>query len=264
MTSSPDLLESIDRGVMTLTMNRPDRRNALSLDMSAALTAALTRAANDSGIRAVVLTGAGQAFCAGGDVKNMAAQDKPQNFETRTQSLIHRAEASRLLHTMAKPTIAVLRGAAAGAGLALAMACDFRLANESAKLTTAFAKVGLSGDYGASYFLTQIVGPSRARELMMLSPVLTANDALALGLVHRVFADAAIDAQADAFVQSLAQGPSVALGHIKRNINQAATSSLTASIEGEATLQVRSMGTDDHREASRAFVDKRKPAFKGE
>jgi len=263
MTSSPDLLESIDRGVMTLTMNRPDRRNALSLDMSAALTAALTRAANDSGIRAVVLTGAGQAFCAGGDVKNMAAQDKPQNFETRTQSLIHRAEASRLLHTMAKPTIAVLRGAAAGAGLALAMACDFRLANESAKLTTAFAKVGLSGDYGASYFLTKIVGPSKALELLMLSPLLSAEDALGLGLVHRVFPAEQFAAQSAAFVSALASGPSVAFGNIKQNVNLAAVSDLRTSIDSEATHQVRCMSTADHAEAAKAFVEKRAPKFTG-
>lgn len=264
MTSgTTDLLESFEQGILTLTMNRPDRRNALSLDMAAAMHASLQRAAADPAVRAVVLTGAGQAFCAGGDVKNMASGGHPGTIEQRQHSLKHRAEASRLLHTMAKPTIAVIRGAAAGAGLALALACDFRLAADSAKLTSAFAKVGLSGDYGASFFLTQLVGPAKARELMMLSPVLGAREALALGLVHRVFSDEQMDREARDFAQALADGPSVALGYIKQNINQAVTGVLQASIDSEAEHQVRCMTTDDHREASQAFVDKRKPAFKG-
>ncbi len=259
-----DLLEESREGVLTLTMNRPQARNALSLEMAARLTDALRRAHSDPAVRAVVLTGAGGAFCAGGDVKSMAAgRDRDVGFEERVARLRERAEASRLLHEMPKPTIALIPGAAAGAGLALAMACDFRVACADAKLTVAFAKVGLAGDYGASFFLTQIVGPSRARELMMLSPLLTADEALGLGLVHRVFRADEYPARSAEFVGALAAGPSIAYGYIKQNINLAAGSDLGTSIDSEATHQVRCMATADHAEAAQSFVQKRPARFAG-
>lgn len=258
------LIESIEGGVLTLTMNRPEARNALSLEMSAQLVDALRRAQQDAEVRAVVLTGAGGAFCAGGDVKRMATgQGAKRSVEARAEHLIERAEAARLLHEIAKPTIAVIPGAAAGAGLALALACDFRLTSATAKLTMAFAKIGLAGDYGASYLLTQTVGVAKARELLMLCPVLNAAEALALGLVHRVFPSDSFAADAAAFVTALAQGPSVALGHIKQNINLAARSSLRESIESEALRQALCLGTEDHAAAARAFVEKKPPVFAG-
>ncbi len=258
------LLETLHDGVLTLTMNRPEARNALNLEMSELLIAALLRAQLDSAVRAVVLTGAGGGFCAGGDVKSMAAgRDATQTFEQRATRLRDRAEASRLLHEMPKPTIAVLPGPAAGAGLALAMACDFRVAVDSAKLTVAFSKVGLSGDYGASYFLTQLVGPAKAKELMMFSTLLTADAALELGLLHRVYPPGLFQEQTAAFVSALANGPSVALGYIKQNINLAARSDLRTSVDAEATHQVRSMSTADHAEAAKAFVEKRPARFVG-
>ena len=259
-----DLLETLRDGVLTLTMNRPQARNALSLEMASAMTDALRRAYSDPAVRAVVLTGAGGAFCAGGDVKSMAAgRDRDVGYEERVARLRDRAEASRLLHEMPKPTIAVIPGAAAGAGLALAMACDFRVASASAKLTVAFAKVGLAGDYGASYFLTQIVGPSKARELVMFSPLLTADDALRIGLVHRVYADGEFEKGAAEFVGALAAGPSIAYGYIKQNINIAAGSDLRTSIDSEAAHQVRCMATADHAEAAKSFVEKRPARFVG-
>ena len=258
------LIESLKDGVLTLTMNRPEARNALNLEMSDRMVEALRRAQLDPAVRAVVLTGAGGAFCAGGDVKSMAAgRDASQTFEMRAARLRDRAEASRLLHEMAKPTIALIPGPAAGAGLALAMACDFRLAIATAKLTVAFAKVGLSGDYGASWFLTQLVGPARAKELLMLSPLLTADQALAMGLLNRVYPPGLFQEQSAAFIAALASGPSVALGNIKQNINLASRADLRTSIDAEANLQVRCMGTADHAEAARAFVDKRPPVFVG-
>ena len=258
------LIESLKDGVLTLTMNRPEARNALNLEMSDRMVEALRRAQLDPAVRAVVLTGAGGAFCAGGDVKSMAAgRDASQTFEMRAARLRDRAEASRLLHEMAKPTIALIPGPAAGAGLALAMACDFRLAIDTAKFTVAFAKVGLSGDYGASWFLTQLVGPARAKELLMLSPLLTADQALGMGLLHRVFPPGLFQEQSAAFIAALASGPSVALGNIKQNINLASRADLRTSIDAEANLQVRCMGTADHAEAARAFVDKRPPVFVG-
>jgi 2-(1,2-epoxy-1,2-dihydrophenyl)acetyl-CoA isomerase len=143
------------------------------------------------------------------------------------------------------------------------MACDFRIASAGAKFTVAFAKVGLAGDYGASWFLTQIVGASRARELLMLSPLLSADDALRIGLVHRVYPAESFQADAAGFVGTLASGPSVALGYIKQNINLAASSDLRTSIDSEAIHQVRCMATEDHAEAARSFVEKRAPRFTG-
>lgn len=259
-----DLLEQRQDGVLTLTMNRPEVRNALSLAMSDRLTAALRDARLDPTVRAVVLTGAGGAFCAGGDVKGMAAgHEGKTSTEQKAERLRDRAEAARLLNEIAKPTIAVIPGAAAGAGLALAMACDFRVATEGAKLTVAFAKVGLAGDYGASYFLTQLVGPAKARELLMFSPVLSAAEALGLGLLHRVWPAQSFQAEAAAFVDTLAKGPSVALGYIKQNINQASYSDLRQSLDNEANNQANCLQTQDHAEAARAFVEKRAPRFVG-
>lgn len=258
------LLEDLRDGVLTLTMNRPEVRNALSLEMSELLTDALRRASLDRAVRAIVLTGAGGAFCAGGDVKSMAAgRGRDQSFEERAASLRERAEASRLLHEMPKPTIAVIPGPAAGAGLALAMACDFRVATSAAKFTVAFPKVGLAGDYGASYFLTQIVGASKARELFMFSPLLSAEEALAIGLVNRVFAAEEFPKRAAEFVATLASGPSVTFGYVKQNINVAATTDLRTTLDVEATHQVRCMATADHAEAAKSFVEKRPPKFTG-
>jgi len=258
------LLEDLRDGVLTLTMNRPEARNALSLEMSDRLNDALRRAQTDKGVRAIVLTGAGGAFCAGGDVKSMASgRDKDVTFEDRVAKLRDRAEAARLLHEIPKPTIAVIPGPAAGAGLALAMACDFRIATSSARLTVAFAKVGLAGDYGASYFLTQIVGASKAKELVMLSPLLSADEALALGLVNRVFPAETFEQQAAEFVRALASGPSVTFGYVKQNVNLAAIADLRTSIDAEAVHQVRCMLTADHAEAAKSFVEKRPPRFVG-
>jgi 2-(1,2-epoxy-1,2-dihydrophenyl)acetyl-CoA isomerase len=165
------LLQSREDGVLTLTMNRPDRLNALSQEMLQGLWDALSSAAADREIGAIVLAGAGRGFCAGGDVKAMAeAGGRRDSYDERVQGLRRRMEVARLLHEMAKPTIAMLRGPVAGAGLSLALACDLRIASETARLTTAFAKVALSGDFGGSYFLTQLVRQRQgARALLHLA-----------------------------------------------------------------------------------------------
>ncbi|TMJ47180.1 MAG: enoyl-CoA hydratase, partial [Alphaproteobacteria bacterium] len=155
MDAKPDqvLLESLDRGLLTLTLNRPERRNALNPELGLRLVEAATRAAADPDVRAVLLKGAGGTFCVGGDVKAMASgAGQNETLDRRFELLRHRVEVSRLLHDMRKPTLAMISGSAAGAGLSLALACDLRIAGKSAKLTTAFAKVGLSGDYGGTYF----------------------------------------------------------------------------------------------------------------
>jgi 2-(1,2-epoxy-1,2-dihydrophenyl)acetyl-CoA isomerase len=258
------LLEAVEHGVLTLTLNRPDRLNAFNGEMLQRLHDALTRAASDTKIGVIVLTGAGRAFCAGGDVKAMAERgDGGNTFDDRARGLRQRMEVSRLLHEIPKPTIAMLRGPAAGAGLSIALACDLRVASETARLTTAFAKVALSGDFGGTYFLTQLVGPAKARELYLTSPTIEAAEALSLGLVNRVVADSELETATRGLAMSLANGPRVTLGYIKQNMNLAEHAGLAEVMDAEALRHTRCSQTEDHREAAAAFVEKRKPVFKG-
>src|SRR5215213_4522182 len=221
MSANEMVLQKLESGLLTITMNRPDRRNALNPEMTQGLVAAARRAQEDHDVRAVLIKGAGGTFCVGGDVKSMAAGRAPLPFEAKRANLRRGMEVSRILHQMPKPVVAQLDGAAAGAGLSIALACDLRVASASAKITTAFAKVGLSGDYGGTYFLTQMLGSARARELYLLSPVLSAQEALALGMVTRVVPDAEVESAPRDMAMSLAQRPSVKLGCTKRNINNA-------------------------------------------
>ncbi len=258
------VLENRAEGILTITLNRPDRLNALSLDMTDRLHAALLRAADDPDIGVIVLTGAGRAFCAGGDVKRMAAAAAaPESFEERVAGLRRRMEVSQLLHDIAKPTIAMVRGAAAGAGLSIALACDFRLVSDTARFTTAFAKVALSGDFGGHYFLTRLVGTAKARELYLTSPILGAEEAKSLGLVNRVVADAELEVTTRDFALSLAKGPRVTLGYMKKNLNLAERASLSELMDAEAIHHTHCADTDDHLEAAAAFIEKRPPVFKG-
>jgi 2-(1,2-epoxy-1,2-dihydrophenyl)acetyl-CoA isomerase len=259
--STETVLQNLEQGLLTITMNRPERRNALNPDMTLGLVAAAKRAAEDPEVRAVLLKGAGGTFCVGGDVKSMAEGRAPVSFEGRQVNLRRGMEVSRILHEMSKPVVAQLDGAAAGAGLSIALACDFRVASTSVKITTAFAKVGLSGDYGGTYFLTQMLGSAKARELYLLSPVLTAQEALALGMVTRVVPDAEVEASARELAMSLAQGPTITLGYIKRNINNAERLPLETCFDAEAFHHSRAGETADHKEAAKAFVEKRKPSF---
>jgi 2-(1,2-epoxy-1,2-dihydrophenyl)acetyl-CoA isomerase len=262
---SHDLLETVKDGVAIFTMNRPDRLNALSRDMLDGLLDALKRMAADPTVGVVVLTGAGRGFCAGGDVKAMAegAEAEGDSLEARAQALRERMEVSRLLHELPKPTIAMIRGAAAGAGLSMALACDLRVASDTARLGTAFARVGYSGDFGGSFFLTQLVGTAKARELYFTGDMVEAQQALALGLVNRVVPDAVLEDETMALASRLAAGPRVALGYMKKNLNAAESASLKELLDLEAWHHSRTGLTEDHREAARAFVEKRPPVFKG-
>ena len=220
---SEELLYRQESRVAVLTLNRPERLNALTKDMMQALRARLADGGGD-GVGCLVLTGAGNAFCAGGDVRvqaRVAAEGSPETPEQRTDALRTSMEAARLLHDMPKPTIAMVNGVAAGAGLSLALACDLRIAGRSARMTTAFAKVGLSGDYGGTWFLTQLVGTAKARELYFLSDVLDAARIEALGLANRVVADDQLAGETMALAERLANGPAIALRYMKRNLNVA-------------------------------------------
>jgi 2-(1,2-epoxy-1,2-dihydrophenyl)acetyl-CoA isomerase len=260
-----DLLESVKDGVATLTLNRPDRLNAMSGAMLDALLEALPRLADDTSVGVVVLTGAGRGFCAGGDVKAMAEGREfgGDTLEEKAQGLRAKMEVARWLHEMPKPTIAMVRGAAAGAGLSLALACDLRVAADTARFATAFARVGYSGDFGGSWFLTQLVGTAKARELYYTAEILDAQQALALGLVNRVVPDIRLEEETLALAGKLARGPRVALRYMKRNMNAAEAGTLKDSLDLEAWHHTRTGFTEDHKEAARAFVDKREPLFRG-
>jgi 2-(1,2-epoxy-1,2-dihydrophenyl)acetyl-CoA isomerase len=216
----------------------------------------------------VVLTGAGGAFCAGGDVKGMAENNAkggvPLDIDSRIhlQRLSQRATAGRL-HKMPKPTIAALPGPAAGAGLALALACDLRIASENAILMTAFARVGFSGDYGGTFFLTRLVGTAKAREMYFLSERVDMAEAARLGLVNRVVPEADLETKTMEIAKRLAAGPRVAYRYMKENLNRAQAGEWDDCLDLEATHHIHTGLTEDHREAAKAFVEKREPVFKG-
>src|SRR5450830_268387 len=258
-----ELIETVTDRVATLTLNRPDRLNALSSPMIDALLEALPRLGADPKIAVVVLTGAGRGFCAGGDVKSMAEGSSQLGVEDAVQRLRGRMEVSRLLHEIPKPTIAMVNGPAAGAGLAMALACDLRIASESARFITAFVKVGFSGDFGGSYFLSKLVGTGKARELYYTGDPLDASQALALGLVNAVVPDFELLDATMALAKRLAGGPSIALGLMKQNLNAAENGTLSELLDLEALHQIQTGRTEDHLEAARAFVGKRPPIFTG-
>ena len=267
-TGTPDLLATLDEGVMTLCFNRPEARNALSRSMNDALQVQLLEAERNPEVKCVLLTGNGKAFCAGGDVKGMLTRTFNLPGSPTIDEYIHRQRmdqraTSGRLFSMPKPTIAAIPGAAAGAGMSLALACDLRLMANTAFMTTAFARVGFSGDYGGTYFLTRLVGAAKARELYLLSERIDAELALQLGLTNWVCPAEDLNQRALDLARRLARGPSVAYRYMKENLNRAVHGELMDCMDLEATHHVHCGQTEDHREASRAFVDKREPVFKG-
>jgi 2-(1,2-epoxy-1,2-dihydrophenyl)acetyl-CoA isomerase len=266
-----DIAIEIDDGVATFTLNRPERRNALTQPMLDGLARGLAAVETDDEVGVVVLTGAGGAFCSGGDVKAMAEQSAPAagggrgasiDARIHRQRLNQRATAGRIWD-MPKPTIAALPGPAAGAGLSLALACDLRYAVEGAILTTAFARVALSGDYGGTWFLSRLVGTAKARELYYFSDRLSADDALALGLVNAVFGADHFQEEVTARARRLADGPRTTYRYMKENLNRAVHGDLGEALDLEVTHHIHSALTADHREAAQAFVEKREPRFTG-
>lgn len=275
------LLEQLDDGVLTLTLNRPERLNALNPPLLRALREGMERATRNHEARVVVITGAGRAFCAGGDIagkpekKAEAAEGEasvevktakkraPESVATRIEWLRGNMEAVRLLHQMDKPTIASIRGATVSVGMALAAACDFRVVSDSASFTTGFAKVGFSGDYGASYFLTRLLGTAKTRELMLLSDMLDAQEANRIGLVTQLVSDGELETRTFELARRLADGPPLTYRFMKKNLNAALDATLEQILDLEATHMVLSAMTNDQREAVKAFMEKRKPQFTG-
>ena len=262
-TGTGQLVCRVEDRVAVVTLNRPEARNALTLEMKRALAALLPALGGDPGVGCVLLTGAGGAFCAGGDTKMMARDGKPPSPEERKRQLRWEHGIPAALHRLEKPTLAALPGPAAGAGFALALACDLRIAAASAFATPSYAKLGLSGDYGGAWFLTQLVGPAKAREILFLGDRLDAAELERLGIVSRVVPGADLEKEALALGKRLAAGPPIALRYMKDGLNRALTDSLESCLELEAERMVQSATTEDYVEAVRAFQEKRAPEFKG-
>jgi len=266
-TGTGDLTARVERGVGVVVLDRPDRRNALTPEMLQALAAVLDGLESADDVGAVLLTGAGQAFCAGGDVKAFAARGGegggttvPREERVDRQRAVQRATTGRL-HGFVKPTLAALPGAAAGAGLGLALACDLRVGCPRTVLATAFTKVGLSGDFGATWLLTRLVGPARARRLMFLGERVPAAEAEAWGLLDWVVPDDEVLPFALETAAGLAAGPREALRYVKANLLDAERLSLDGAMDREVPRHLACGVTEDHKEAVQAFVEKRAPVF---
>jgi len=256
-------LEERDAGVVTFTLNRPERLNAVTEQMMRALAGRLAEVAKDASVGVVVLTGAGRAFCVGGDIKDMEDNPVPRDFDYRVDRLMSMQQVAVLLRTMPKVTIAAINGPAMGAGLSMALACDMRISARSARFSTSFVKVGLSGDFGGSHTLQRLIGIARARELYYTGRTVEAEEAERIGLAGRLVDDNDLATEAAALARGIAAGPRVALGYIKANLLAAETAGFEAMISMEAEHQTRCSLTHDHGEAKRSFIEKRPPNFQG-
>jgi 2-(1,2-epoxy-1,2-dihydrophenyl)acetyl-CoA isomerase len=268
------LLSDDVEGVRTLTLNRPERLNVLTAALARQLHEALVNSMRDPAIRAIVLTGAGKGFCAGFDLSGGNAEPDPLSQrwsndpiwwepEQLAARMAEDGQIVALLHRMPKPTIASIRGAAAGTGLVLAAACDLRIASETAVFKTAFVSAGRCGDPGGSYLLTHLVGPAWARELYLLDEKINAAQALAMGLVTRVVPDDQLESTTSALAARFASGPALAYAGIKRNLNAAITGTLEETMAIEGPANARASLSHDGKEAGRAFLEKRSPRFRG-
>jgi 2-(1,2-epoxy-1,2-dihydrophenyl)acetyl-CoA isomerase len=258
-----ELIFEVKDRVAVITLNRPDRYNALSVRMVEALSELLLACDEDRGIRAVVLTGAGPAFCAGGDVREFVEQTATISRHLKRLLAAFHGAVSRMAR-MPKPVLAAVNGVAAGAGMSLAMACDLVVAAASARFTMAYSKIGATPDGSSTYFLPRLVGLRRALELVYTNRVLPAQEAAAWGLVTRVVPDAELSAAVMALAAELAAGPTLALGRAKRLFLLSAHESLETQMEHEAQCIARSSQTADFREGITAFVEKRVAVFRGE
>ncbi|MEM7540826.1 MAG: enoyl-CoA hydratase [Pseudomonadota bacterium] len=269
-TGTDELLCELENGVATITLNRPEKRNALSSNLTPALRQCLLDFSLNDEVRCIVITGAGSAFCAGGDVSTMgggtSSEDKStdRTIEARVRDLQQRQETLTMrLFNHAKPTIAAIPGPAAGAGMSIALAADLRIMADSAFITSAFGNIGLSGDYGGSWLLTQLVGVAKAKELYYTAARIKAAECLALGIVNRVVPAESLMSETKSLAESIAARAPLALGHMKTNLNRAVTADLKTCLDLEAAAMVRCMHTEDHKEGVKAFMEKRAPNFAG-
>ena len=265
-TGTEELLCELSDRVAVVTLNKPHKKNALGDILTPALRTLLPKLEDRPDVGCVMITGAGNAFCSGGDVSEMGGSPdpvaKPLSQEERIHDLTQKQQAltGRLYH-LKKPTIAALPGAAAGAGLSISLACDLRIASDNAFMITAFRNVGLTGDYGVSWFLPRLIGLARAKSLMYLSPRLSAADAQTMGLVDRVFPETSFHEDALKYAIDIANGPTQALVKMKENMQTGLTQSLDDSFALEAKHMIESGRSEEAREAIAAFKEKRKPVF---
>src|SRR6201995_1080210 len=267
-TGTNELLCVIRDRVAIITLDRPEAKNAMSDNLTPALRTMIRTCGENRDVGALLITGAGTAFCSGGDVKGMGAnRDKKKQEMSYDEKVADLQERQRLLTgaltSVRKPTIAALPGAAAGAGLALAMACDIRIAAQSAFVSTGYLRVALSGDYGIAWLLTRLIGTARARELMFTAERIDAARCERIGLVNRVVPDDKLQEEAFALAKDMADGPTLALRYMKDNLDEALSFDFATARDHEAARLVRLTTTADHKEAVQAFIDKRKPVFKG-
>lgn len=262
-TGTDELLCHIEDRVGVITLNKPHKKNALGDILTPALRETLLVMEDDDRVGCVMITGAGDAFCSGGDVSGMGGPAAPpKSRQERILELTHKQETLTLrIHELAKLTVAALPGPAAGAGLSIALACDLRIASDNAFITTAFRNIGLSGDYGASWFLPRLIGLARAKELYYFADRISASEAYKLGLINKVFPQVSFREDAMAYASRLANGPTMALGRMKINLNRGLDQSLAKSLALEAEHLIASGGTSESKEAIRAFMEKRPPVF---
>jgi enoyl-CoA hydratase/carnithine racemase len=267
-TGTDELLCVIRDRVAVITLNRPQARNSLSDHLTPALRTMIRTCGENPDVGVLLITGAGTAFCSGGDIKGMGAhRDKKKMEMSYDEKVADLQERQRLLTgaliSVRKPTIAALPGPAAGAGLAIAMACDIRIAAASAFISTGYLRVALSGDYGIAWLLTRLVGTARARELMFTAEKVDAERCERIGLFNRVVPDDKLHAEAFALAKSMADGPTLALRYMKDNLDEALLFDFATARDHEAERLIRLTTTADHREAVQAFIEKRKPVFTG-
>jgi enoyl-CoA hydratase/carnithine racemase len=250
-------------GVGTLTLDRPDRLNALTFGIYDELTRLFGEVGTDPAVRAVVVRGAGRAFCSGGDVNEIIGKLLDRSLDDRLAFTRMTCTLVRNIRLCPKPVVAALHGAVAGAGAVIALACDLRVAAPSAKISFLFTKVGLTGaDMGAAWLLPRIVGMGRASEILLLGDPVLAEDALRIGLVNRVVPEEAVAAEAAAWARRLADGPEAGVLETKRLLQAEMEMGFDAALEAEAQGQAVLLGGADHREYHRAFNEKRKPVYR--
>lgn len=259
------ILKCVENKVATLTFNRPDKLNALSRDLLHQSIAVLKEWGRDPAIGAIVVTGAGRAFCAGGDVGGMAKQndDAPLPLEQQIDGLREAQELSWLLYNLPKVTIAAVNGHAMGAGLGVCLACDLRFASEHAKFGTAYAKVGFGGDFGTTWLLARYAGAPKAKELFFLGDIINAEEAHRIGLINRVLPHDGLLNEVQALATRIAHGPLTSYRYMKANVNLAMTTDFRTLLDREAETHLRCGQTEDHKEGVRAFLEKRAPNFSG-
>jgi 2-(1,2-epoxy-1,2-dihydrophenyl)acetyl-CoA isomerase len=263
MTDAPVAYDVSDR-VATITLARPDAMNSLTLATKEALKRAVVDAASDEGVRCVVLTGSGRAFCVGQDLREHADALESQTADELWSTVPeHYAPIALGLATMPKPVIAAVNGVAAGAGVSLALACDFRIVAEDAGFNTAFAGIGLSCDTGISWTLPRLIGRAKALELLLTPRTVRAPEAAELGLATRVVSTDDLAAATSELARQLASGPTQAFAAIKRAVTYSATHDLAAALDHEGTQMAHTGATRDHRDAVAAFLAKEKPTFHG-